>query len=75
MSEHEIIILLRNPQQQPKADIIAATRAFIAALFPAAARGLHPRGAPGRARSSGVALVGGFFQVTDHASDAVGQFL
>lgn len=36
MSEHEIIILLRNPQQQPKADIIAATRAFIAALFPAA---------------------------------------
>ena len=36
MSEHEIIILLRDPQQQPTADIIAATKAFIAGLFPAA---------------------------------------
>jgi hypothetical protein len=36
VSEHEIIILLRDPQQQPTADILAATKAFIASLFPAA---------------------------------------
>jgi len=35
MSEHEIIILLRDPQLQPNADIIAATTQFIAGLFPA----------------------------------------